>query len=52
MAHKFIAQINAGETIDDIYLVKDPILRSTTKGDLYIAMFICDRTGQLNGRMW
>jgi len=33
-------------------VVRDPILRSTTRGDLYIAMFLCDRTGQLNGRMW
>ncbi len=52
MAHKFINQIEAGQTIDDIYIVKDPILRSTTRGDLYIAMFLTDRTGQLNGRMW
>jgi len=52
MAHKFINQVEPGETIDDIYLVRDPILRSTTRGDLYIAMFLCDRTGQLNGRMW
>jgi len=52
MAHKFINQIEAGQTIDDIYIVKDPILRSTTRGDLYIAMFLADRTGQLNGRMW
>ncbi len=52
MAHKFINTIKPGETIDDIYMVKDPILRSTTKGDLYIAMFLCDSTGQLNGRMW
>jgi 3'-5' exoribonuclease len=52
MGHKFINEINPGETVDDVYLVKDPILRSTTRGDLYIAMFICDRTGQLNGRMW
>ncbi len=52
MAHKFIAEISPGETIDDIYLVREPILRSTTKGDLYIAMFLCDRTGQLNARMW
>jgi len=52
MAHKFINQIEPGQTIDDIYIVKDPILRSTTKGDLYIAMFLTDRTGQLNGRMW
>ena len=52
MAHKFINQIEAGQTIDDIYIAKDPILRSTTRGDLYIAMFLSDRTGQLNGRMW
>ena len=52
MAHKFINQIEPGQTIDDIYIVKDPILRSTTRGDLYIAMFLTDRTGQLNGRMW
>ena len=52
MAHKFINEINPGETIDDIYIAKDPILRSTTRGDLYIAMFLQDRTGQVNGRMW
>ena len=52
MAHKFINQIEPGQTIDDIYIVKEPILRSTTRGDLYIAMFLADRTGQLNGRMW
>jgi 3'-5' exoribonuclease len=52
MAHKFVNQIGPGETIDDIYIVTDPILRSTTRGDLYIAMFLADRTGQLNGRMW
>ncbi|MFC1792807.1 3'-5' exoribonuclease YhaM family protein [Planctomycetota bacterium] len=52
MAHKFINQIEAGQTIDDIYIAKDPILRSTTRGDLYIAMYLTDRTGQLNGRMW
>jgi 3'-5' exoribonuclease len=52
MAHKFISEINPGESIDDVYMVKEPILRSTTRGDLYIAMFLSDRSGQLNGRMW
>ena len=52
MAHKFINEVGPGGTIDDIYMVKEPILRSTTRGDLYIAMFLCDKTGQLNGRMW
>jgi 3'-5' exoribonuclease len=52
MAHKFINEIGPGETVDDIYLIKEPILRSTTRGDLYMAMFLCDKTGQLNARMW
>jgi len=52
MTHKLISEIKPGETINDIYMAKDPILRSTTKGDLYIAMYLSDRTGQLNGRMW
>ena len=52
MAHRFVNEIGPGETVNDIYMVRDPILRSTTKGDLYIAMFLGDRTGQLNGRMW
>ncbi len=52
MAHKFINEIEPGQTINDIYMVKEPVLRSTTRGDLYIAMFLCDKSGQLNGRMW
>lgn len=52
MDHKFIEQIEPGMEIDDIYVINDPILRSTSRGDLYIAMYIGDRTGQLNGRMW
>jgi len=52
MAHKFINTIEPGETISDIYMARDPILRSTTRGDLYIAMYLLDRSGQLNGRMW
>ncbi|MFA7486013.1 MAG: CMP-binding protein, partial [Phycisphaerae bacterium] len=52
MPHKFINEIEPGQNINDIYIVSDPILRSTTRGDLYIAMRISDRTGQLNARMW
>jgi 3'-5' exoribonuclease len=52
MEHTFINQIEPGQQINDVYMVKDPILRSTSRGDLYIAMFLCDKTGQLNGRMW
>jgi len=52
MAHIFINEIEPGQAIDDIYLVREPILRSTNRGDLYIAMYLSDKTGRLNGRMW
>ncbi len=52
MAHTFVNKMSSGQTIDEVYMVKDPVLRSTAKGDFYIAMYVCDRTGQVNGRMW
>lgn len=52
MAHIFVNQLQAGTTIDDVYMISQPILRSTTRGDLYIAMFVSDRTGRINGRIW
>jgi len=52
MAHLFINQIEAGLQINDVYMVTQPILRNTTRGDFYIAMYLSDRTGKLNGRMW
>jgi len=52
MAHKFVKEIDAGQSIDEVFMVRDPILRSTTKGDFYIAMYLSDKTGEINGRMW
>ncbi len=52
MSHIFINQIEPGRQINDIYLISQPILRSTTRGDLYIAMFVSDKTGKLNCRVW
>lgn len=52
MSHLFINEIEPGQPINDIYLISQPILRSTTRGDLYIAMFASDKTGKLNCRVW
>ncbi len=52
MGHLYVKDIQAGQTIDGVYLVKDAILRSTNNGALYIATYVSDRTGQLNGRKW
>lgn len=52
MSHVFIDQIQAGTQINDIYMVTQPVLRNTTRGDFYIAMFLSDKTGKVNARMW
>ena len=52
MAHKFISEINSGEQVDDVYMANEPILRSTSNGGLYIAVYLSDSSGQINGRMW
>ena len=52
MSHLFIEQLQPGTQINEIFMVTQPVLRNTTRGDLYIAMFLSDRTGKANGRMW
>jgi 3'-5' exoribonuclease len=52
MSHVFIDQIQAGSQVNDIYMVTQPVLRNTTRGDFYIAMFLSDKTGKINARMW
>lgn len=52
MDHLFIDQIKAGLPINDVYMVNQPVLRNTTRGDFYIAMFLSDMTGKVNSRMW
>jgi 3'-5' exoribonuclease len=52
MAHLFVKDIQPGKQLNETYLVTQPVLRNTSRGDLYIAMFLSDKTGKLNGRMW
>jgi 3'-5' exoribonuclease len=52
MAHLFVKDIQSGQQIQDIYMVTQPVLRNTAKGDLYIAMYLSDKTGRVNSRMW
>ena len=52
MAHLFIKDIKPGMQLNETYMVTQPVLRNTTRGDLYIAMYLSDRTGKVNARMW
>jgi len=48
----FIKDIQPGQTLAETYLVSQPVLRHTSRGDLYIAMFLSDKTGKANSRVW
>lgn len=53
MAHRFIADIAAGERLEnEVYLINQKDLRTTTQGALYIHAVLVDRTGQMPARMW
>ncbi len=41
-----------GETLDQVFLVRDKDLRTTKSGDLFVVCTLADRTGKLSGRMW
>ncbi len=47
-----IAELGPAENIQQTFLISQPQLRTTNRGDLYIAAFLSDKTGKLNGRMW
>ena len=52
MAHCFVKDLQPGMIFTDTYMVTQPVLRNTTRGDLYVAMFLSDKTGKVNCRLW
>ncbi len=50
---RFISQLNAGEIVEDqVFLISSKDLRTTNNGSLYIHCVLCDRSGQILGRIW
>lgn len=47
-----VDQLKSGDRIEQIFLISQPQLRTTSKGDYYIAAFLQDSTGKVNSRMW
>ncbi|MBN1764144.1 MAG: HD domain-containing protein [Sedimentisphaerales bacterium] len=49
---KNVADLTSGDPVEQVFMISQPVLRTTTRGDFYIAAFLNDRTGRVNGRMW
>jgi 3'-5' exoribonuclease len=51
--HRPIAELQAGQRIEDeIYLIIQKDLRTTSNGSLYIHAVLADQSGQIVARMW
>ncbi|HOD81671.1 MAG: 3'-5' exoribonuclease YhaM [Planctomycetes bacterium ADurb.Bin126] len=48
----FVNQLVPGQTLDQIFLVRDKDLRTTKTGDLFILCTLADKTGTVPARMW
>jgi 3'-5' exoribonuclease len=52
-SHRAIAQLESGQRLEDeVYLITQKDLRTTTNGSLYIHAVLADRSGQVVARMW
>jgi 3'-5' exoribonuclease len=49
---KFINELMAGQTLDQVFLVRQKDLRTAKTGDLFVVCTLADRTGQISARMW
>jgi len=41
-----------GETLEQVFAVRDKDLRTAKSGDLYVVCTLCDRTGRIAARLW
>lgn len=52
MHRQYIADLQARDTVDEIYRVADKQVRSNRQGSDYILLQLMDRTGQISGLRW
>ena len=52
MKTTFIQDLQAGDTIDDIFVLAEKNLARKRNGEHYLTVVLCDRTGRLKGVMW
>lgn len=52
MDRQFICDLQAQETVDEIFRVADKQVRSNRQGNDYILLQLMDRTGQISGLRW
>jgi len=52
MKKRFIDDLNQGELVQDVFLVKKSVMKTSRNGGLYLDMTLADKTGSVNGKFW
>ncbi len=52
MSRQFIADLQARDSVDEIYRVAEKQVRSNRQGNDYLLLQLMDRTGQMSGLRW
>lgn len=47
-----VKDLTNGQTVDQVFVVREKELRTTRTGDYYISLMLADATGGIAGRMW
>jgi 3'-5' exoribonuclease len=49
---RYINELRPGETLDQVFLVREKELRTAKTGSPYVVCTLCDKTGTIAARMW
>ena len=52
MKNQFINEINAGDFVDDIFVLSEKILSQKKDGNNYLNVTLTDKTGTIKGVVW
>src|SRR3954471_12389746 len=52
MRRLFLCDAQAGDVVDDVFIISGKQLGTTAQGKHFIKANITDRSGQMNARMW
>jgi 3'-5' exoribonuclease len=48
----FIEELGEGELVQDVFLVKQSLLKTTKAGNLFLSLTLADRSGAINAIFW
>jgi 3'-5' exoribonuclease len=48
----FVDELGEGELVQDVFLVKQSLLKTTKAGNLFLSLTLADRSGAINAIFW